>query len=79
MGILNNSQFKYTSLDPPGSKNIPPLSINVQLSLFGTQMNITLNQLEGTSSNSSITNTNVYTVFGANTTLNKMNTQEMVR
>jgi hypothetical protein len=77
MGLLNESQFKYTSLDTPGSKNIPPLSIHVQIFLFGTFINITLNQLQGASSNSSI-NTNMYSIYGTYTNMSKMDTEKLV-
>lgn len=77
MGLLNENQFKYTSLDPPGSKNIPPLSIHVQIFLFGTFINITLNQLQGASSNSSI-NTNMFSIYGTYSNMSKMNTEKLV-
>ncbi len=78
IGFLNSDQFQYTSLDPPTSKNVPPLSINVQLVLFGKSFNFTMKQQQGALSDSSL-KSKIYSLVGEFTNITQSVTEKMVK
>ena len=77
IGLLNSDQFNFTSLDPSGSKNVPPLTIGVQAILFGKSLKFKLEQLQGALSNSSLS-TKIYSIMGQMTNMTLSATQKTV-
>ena len=74
LGILNKTQFSYKSLGSINSTNSLPVSVRLNAYIFGTYLNVTLNQVQGNPS----LNSQVFLKQSFDTPVNKLNLTKLV-
>jgi hypothetical protein len=76
-GRLDQNNFSYTSLDPASLNDSLPLSVRLDVYIFGTYLNVTLNQIQGAVSVSSL-KSQVFIKENLNSPIKKLNLAKLV-